>query len=371
MSGDRVKIKFAWIEAKEKACTEPVYNILKEHPSVDVSMVDLRRRNQKPALHDFNADYAVVGYINTIDYLRSDVAKEFSGKIIQVDHGLGILKDHGTHTHHIAVDLNILQGAFWKERLEKLYPDHVKKFVIGGFPKSDALINSTVDRKDLCKTLGLDSDKPIILFAPTWRRDGHFNIIDLLFRKDLKYFDDIPNILVVPHPSNYNYVKKYIKSAPMEKVAASVKMPNQLVKEEANINTYLKLADVLVTDISSTGVEFGILKKPVVHLVPEIYLKPESLGRPLPPLYPDCSAEITKDGFFIEPTTKELVNYSIPATPKNLVSVLKKLCDDGPTPQYLEAQQHWIQRIAYKSDGNASKRVADIILDYIGSEESL
>ena len=53
----------------------------------------------------------------------------------------------------------------------------------------------------------------------------------IFYKKSIN--DDIPNILLVPHPSDYNYVKKYSRD--------SIKMPHQLVKEDANINTYLKL----------------------------------------------------------------------------------------------------------------------------------
>ena len=331
-------VQFIYSDIKEQVCIQPVHDSLKKFTNTSINT--LNRVNHK-------IKYTVVGYNLTINQLKTI---GYTGKIIHLEHGLGILKNYTVRPHNIEVDLNILPGEFWRERLDKKFRDYETKLVVGGFPKSDKMINGNINKNQMCKELNLNCNEPIILYAPTWSRNAAGLGMD-----NLKHFAGISNVLAVPHNADYKYANQY---------TGNIRIP----KTTGDITPYLNLADILVTDISSVGVEFSILKKPVIHLIlPEH--STHSQGDVIRH-YPDCTAKMTDDGYFIENTTGDVINYSIPTRPENLKETIDCICKNGTSKEYTEQQQYWVDRIVYNPNGRTSDRCAEIILDYINETET-
>ena len=103
-------------------------------------------------------------------------------------------------------------------------------------------------KKSMCLKYKLAPNKPIILFAPSWggKYSKEWGI------NNIKYFKDIDNLIVVPHPADYKIAKKF-----------NAIIPNK----EENINQFIHLADIVISEVSSVVAEACLLDKPVIQII--------------------------------------------------------------------------------------------------------
>jgi hypothetical protein len=132
-----------------------------------------------------------------------------------------------------------------------------------GFPKVDCLVDGSLDRRTIERTLGLDPGVPTVLYAPTWSPHSSLAmmgqaIVDALRRLDV-------NVVVKLHDRS---------AEPSERGSGGVDWRAQLeracrhshvhVASDSNASPYMFVADALVTDHSSVGFEFMLLDRPIV-----------------------------------------------------------------------------------------------------------
>lgn len=150
---------------------------------------------------------------------------------------------------------------------EKLYGTKEKDLVEFGYPLIEQLITS-------CEALEKnDGARKQILIAPSWQEDNLLdscieNLIDSLYGDDYK-------IIVRPHPE---YMKRY--SPKMDRLVEkySDKVGDRLQFElDFSSNTSVYSSDLLVTDWSGIGIEFGFATlKPVVFINTKIKMENEN-----------------------------------------------------------------------------------------------
>ncbi len=150
---------------------------------------------------------------------------------------------------------------------EKLYGTKEKDLVEFGYPLIEQLITS-------CEALEKnDGVRKQILIAPSWQEDNLLdscieNLIDSLYGDDYK-------IIVRPHPE---YMKRY--SPKMDRLVEkySDKVGDRLQFElDFSSNTSVYSSDLLVTDWSGIGIEFGFATlKPVVFINTKIKMENEN-----------------------------------------------------------------------------------------------
>ncbi len=123
-----------------------------------------------------------------------------------------------------------------------------------GFPKLDPAFDGTWNEKTLApyrQSLGLDREKPTVIFTATWDRSGMSAIdqwIGLLPELSKTY-----HILVTVHPwMSFRYVRILQKMREIHFI------------QDPDILPYLLLSDCLVGDTSSIIAEFCALDKPIV-----------------------------------------------------------------------------------------------------------
>lgn len=150
---------------------------------------------------------------------------------------------------------------------EKIYNTKEKTLVEFGYPLIENLIKS-------CEALEKKQDAlPQILIAPSWQEDNLLdscieNIIDSVYSKDYK-------IIVRPHPE---YMKRYFPkmSLLMEKYQDKIG-ENLQFELDFSSNASVYSSDILVTDWSGIGIEFGFATlKPVIFINTKIKMENEN-----------------------------------------------------------------------------------------------
>ncbi len=150
---------------------------------------------------------------------------------------------------------------------EKVYATKEKNLVEFGYPLIEDLIKSC---EELQKAEG---QKKQILIAPSWQEDNLLDsciedIIDSLYSEDYK-------IIVRPHPE---YVKRYMQKLNLLMDKYSDKIGKGLEFElDFSTNTSVYSSDVLITDWSGIGIEFGFATlNPVVFINTKIKMENEN-----------------------------------------------------------------------------------------------
>jgi CDP-glycerol glycerophosphotransferase (TagB/SpsB family) len=209
---------------------------------------------------------------------------------------------------------------------------HIK--ILGlGWSKLDILINNKNKqqeyRDEVKRAFKLDN-KPIILFAPTYRKHNHTSKqLPGQPEKLLSIADAIPscNLIFCPH-SMCDYADQDYKYV--------------VNKDSTDKYKYILAADLMISDISGITIEFGVLDKPIVLLNHPNYDHYFSLN--------DGSGEVVDIG--------EIVNLSglHDAVIRNLEN-----------PNYWgERRRYWIDKaIDYCCDGKSTPRIVDKIEELV------
>ena len=182
----------------------------------------------------------------------SEINKYSSTVLMQ--HGIGpkscyydVSKSEITH--------RFVEGTHRLERLKEMFPE--KSFINTGYAKLDPIINQTVEILNLEK-LGLDPKKPTLLYAPTFYPSS-IECLPKDFPRDLDKY----NLIIKPHffsliKSNYKEQRKLLRHW---KKFDNVYIPEL---EDISILPYMNVADILISDASSTLFEFTALNKPAI-----------------------------------------------------------------------------------------------------------
>jgi hypothetical protein len=132
-----------------------------------------------------------------------------------------------------------------------------------GYPKTDCLVNGSLDRAAIARTLGLDLRLPTVLYAPTWSRfsslhAGGVEMITRLAEREM-------NVVVKLHDRSFDGTASGSGGidwrARLEGLSRRCRLH---VARGSDASPYLSVADVLVTDHSSIGFEFMLLDRPLV-----------------------------------------------------------------------------------------------------------
>ncbi|MFQ6614001.1 MAG: CDP-glycerol glycerophosphotransferase family protein, partial [Fidelibacterota bacterium] len=177
-------------------------------------------------------------------------------------HGIGV-KPSYWRDHHPRLDVRFVEGPL---RIRQLTQNGIKsKLTLTGFAKLDPLfIPNEHHGQDIAEELKLDPDKPTLLYAPTF------------YPSSLERF----GLRLGPLTEGYNVILKLHMWTYFRNQWAGVSLKSQLKlaqkletrfahihllgPEAYNIVPYYQIADLLLTEASSTIYEMMALDKPVV-----------------------------------------------------------------------------------------------------------
>ena len=162
------------------------------------------------------------------------------------------------------------------KKIEDYYSDAFQidksKIKALGLPRLDYYFeNHDLDKlkEDFFKRYGFNSNKKIILYAPTFREDKNYNNVFDFF--DLKKFNEVLGeeyvLALRLHPKIKDFYKENIESG--EEYIDCSDYPSE--------QELMMLSDILITDYSSIMIEFAILDKPIMFFAYDLdnYLKTE------------------------------------------------------------------------------------------------
>ncbi len=191
-----------------------------------------------------------------------------------------------------------------------------------GYPRVDLSLNLDHDEKQLiAMRIGVKLDKPIILYAPTWRGTSETKSFDTdKLKKDLIYLKD----------RQYQVIFKGHHLA--EKLLKDLNIPNIIIaSKEVDTNELLGITDVLISDYSSIIFDFLKLNKPIISYIYDFESYKQERG-----LYTDKN-EMLGD-----------VCDNIKQVKKSIIKHIHNLISNVETSK--------IKEFASFDDGNASKR---------------
>ncbi len=139
-----------------------------------------------------------------------------------------------------------------------------------GMPKVDSLVDGTFQRHDVLARLGLDPERPTVLYAPTWSPASSLNhmgveLVQRLVERPI-------NVIVKLHDRSRDLRPAYSGGVDwIGRLQPLLAPPHGILALHANITPCLAAADVLVTDHSSCGFEYMLLDRPLVRIeMPEL-----------------------------------------------------------------------------------------------------
>ncbi|MEA3320555.1 MAG: CDP-glycerol glycerophosphotransferase family protein [Bacillota bacterium] len=205
-------------------------------------------------------------------------------EFIQVWHGAGAFKTFGYSTinkkfgpspeylKHIKIHSNYTQVIVSTREVIPYYAEafniNSEKILPLGLPRTDFFSDST-NKHNILKRRFLSSKrvnlekKKVILFAPTYRGNGHNDMQDVLsldYKKLLANLNDDYIIIINLHP----YVIRKTQIDP--DLSKSVFLNDN----EFSIEELLLIADILLTDYSSIIFDYSLLSRPIGFFAPDL-----------------------------------------------------------------------------------------------------
>lgn len=246
-------VVFVWRNPKEKKSLEPIHNALRLE-KWDIPMLSLREALEHILV---NQDTKFIFVVSIEEVARWFKILIPDCTVVYVEHGAAPLKRYTYASHYNWFDYSLLPGQLWVDRLEKLYPSTKKRFFDSGYPALSKHQPTTQEVEQFYKERNLDPSKKTVLFAPTWSDgDKSKGVFLSAYLQSEQY-----NVIVVPHEGDIGFVKSISSELP------TICFENG----EKNISWYYSFTDLLITDISSTAVEFARLGKPVACIKQDHY----------------------------------------------------------------------------------------------------
>jgi len=239
------RVKFVCYRNKNKA---QVFESTFVNDGLDFCWVD-DERSAADYYVELKPDWIFFG--NSFSHL--DRVHQFS-QTAQLGHGVGP-KPSYYHKSATPMTVRFMEGALRLAKIREFYPDDT--FIQVGYSKLDPMYQNTEQGLNYAK-LKLDENKPTILYAPT------FNPSSLeCFPDDWPQDFEAFNVLIKPHTFTYTR-DQYRKQR--DKLKCWAKFDNVYVANEQDLSLlpFMKHADLLLSEASSTLFEFAALGKPVI-----------------------------------------------------------------------------------------------------------
>ena len=241
-------------------------------------------------------------------------------------------KMHRTYDVDVArYNYMISPSTFTTEVFQSAFQINRERLIETGYPRNDCLSNTSSKQIDKLKDkYHIPKDKKVILYAPTWRDNsyttkGYTFTLEVDFKLWKTVLKDEYVVIFKPH---YLIVNAFDSTKYRDFV--------YYMDASSDISELYLISDMLVTDYSSVFFDYAVLKRPIYFY-----------------MYDLDSYQKELRGFYID-IYKDLPGQVIKEESK-LLEVIKNNEYD------YECLTSFNQRFNNQEDGNAAKRVIDIV----------
>ncbi len=263
------------------ACFRPLYEALLATPGVDVRVSGGLRSRVAGEAWSYDADalyrpFRLSGAsVLTVEEIRrrefdvlfcantKPIAPARHHRAIQIFHGLSF-RNRAVRSRNLGYDHCFTVGPYMQRRLAGLEPEpDPGRLVPIGFPKTDRLLDGSLDRGAIQRSFGFDGRRPVLLYAPTGAHDNSLETIgeELLLRLRGQ---DRYDVIVKPHDHPKKPIDWFARLAPLEN-------EHLRLAREPDVIPLMVASDLLISDASSVATEYTLLDRPLVFLdVPEL-----------------------------------------------------------------------------------------------------
>src|SRR5215510_6203894 len=139
-----------------------------------------------------------------------------------------------------------------------------------GMPKLDCLVDGSLVRNEILRSLGIDPSKRTVLYAPTW--SAHSSVVSM-GEELVKRLGEAGYALIVKlHDRSRDL--QFVNSGGVDwgaRLEPLLQKFGGVLATGNNSSRYLPAADVMITDHSSVGFEYLLLDRPLIRIhVPEL-----------------------------------------------------------------------------------------------------
>ena len=208
-----------------------------------------------------------------------------------------------------------------------------------GYPRNDILINknNAEDIDEIKTRLNIPKDKKVILYAPTWRDNEYYEKGKYKFATEMD-FDQMKSelsdeyVLIV----KFHYLVK-------ENIDWS-KYDDFVIECDADwdIQELYLISDMMITDYSSVMFDYSLLKRPMIFYAYDL----ENYKNNLRDFYFDMINEVPGP---------------ICLTNDEMIGFIKNYTEESYKMEFGEKYKNWSEKFNTFDDGNASKKVIDLI----------
>lgn len=263
-------------------CFQPLFEALRGEPGIEVLVSGGTRTVDEAGLreHDTQAMYAPFALppesiVDATELAELDVDLLFCANTkpikprtfrqsVQLFHGLSF-RNRAIRSENAAYDHYFMLGPYMRRGFEQrgILPPGDPRSARIGFPKTDRLLDGSLDRDVILRELGFSGARPVVLYAPT---GAHGNSLETCGEELIERLaaTDSYDLIVKPHDHPKAAIDWYERLAPLESEHL------RLLRTPDVIPT-LYVSDLLISDASSIANEYLLLDRPIVFLdVPEL-----------------------------------------------------------------------------------------------------
>lgn len=331
-----------------------------ENPDDKKSFTELERAETvKYKSKDYYRAYASAKYIITNSNIDYHIVKKKGQVFMQTWHGTPLKKlrcdieaEYGNVNNTldeikmknaldvVRYDYFLSPSRFASEKFKSAFNlRQLKKeniIVETGYPRNDLMFNYTdVEIEKILNELGIKTDKKILLYAPTYRDNQHESGKGYVYNLYLDFdrmYKEIGDQYIILFRAHYFIANQF----DFEKYKGFV----YNVSDLDDITKLYLITDVLVTDYSSVFFDYANLKRPMIFYMYDL---------------DEYEREIR--GFYID--LNELPG-PIVKSENELIESIKSI-----NSEFLHNEKYdkFNKKYNYLDDGEASKRVSELIID--------
>ena len=270
-----------------------LYEARSDHPAVwvstDSALISSRRVRPQTVAHRATLNRA--GCVVTNSPLPDHYRKRSGAKVIQTWHGTPLkrigfdiaeLNFDGKYSHYLDTlahdvshwDVLLSTSPFTTSILRSAFR-YEGVIIEAGSPRNDRLLTSTdCDVRQARARMGIGNDEKVLLYAPTFRDDGHDTVIDEAIQQLVAQLPLDWRLLSRLHPSRHSRPRALNPRV----------IDGNTVDDVADL---FLVSDALVTDYSSVMFDYLLTGKPIYLYCPDL-ARYQSVNRGL---YLDIEAE--------------------------------------------------------------------------------